>query len=344
MTQNQSVLEYLKSKKRNVAWHKSLGGFWSYLRAGFVIGTGIKHPNFFRAIGKKTVKICLYHGMGPRSTNAGRDPEAPKYDQNGEYVCRPFDLIKLIHKWDYFNFTSRFTETIVGKLQFLLPSNKRIVMGYPRCDHLLNSFACEKLLLEKPSLKNFFCDVNTETKIILYSPTWRFSNLKVSLPILNLPEFNLKKFDSFLEKTKAYFLISAHPLVKEFEDLKSLKHIRYLPQDNTCDINSLLPEISVLVTDYSSIMTDFALLDRPLLFVMPDYNDFLYERGLLEDFRSSLPGREALNFDDLVDWISRFLNQPSIDSDRRKKYLEKYYDMSLAQSCERLKQFMVKLL
>ena len=49
----------------------------------------------------------------------------------------------------------------------------------------------------------------------------------------------------------------------------------HLPSDPLLDINNILPEINLLITDYSSIATDFLLLDRPLLYVMPDYDQFL---------------------------------------------------------------------
>ena len=45
------------------------------------------------------------------------------------------------------------------------------------------------------------------------------------------------------------------------------------------------------------------LLDRPLLYVMPDYDQFLYERGLLEDMRDDLPGYEANDYEELKNYI-----------------------------------------
>ena len=56
------------------------------------------------------------------------------------------------------------------------------------------------------------------------------------------------------------------------------------------DINELMLVSDVLVTDYSSAIFEFALLDRPMVFFAPDYEAYERERGFYFDYRTGVPG------------------------------------------------------
>ena len=125
----------------------------------------------------------------------------------------------------------------------------------------------------------------------------------MTLPMLLLKKFNLNDFNKFLNVNNLQLIISTHKIVQSEIDLSNYDQVHLLPPDPLLDINNILPEINLLITDYSSIATDFLLLDRPLLYVMPDYDQFLYERGLLEDMRDDLPGYEANDYEELKNYI-----------------------------------------
>ena len=340
ITQNQVVYDYLVQQGWLVVWHRSLRGLWMYLRAGFIIGTGTSIPTLYKSVGCKTKKICLNHGMGPRSTNAGNDIDIK---QNKTPLFTTKKILRRIHQWDYFNFTSRFTEITVGKLQFILPKTKRIICGYPRCDHLFNRELNQKLLTTKPLIQKLFPDISPASEILLYAPTWRFSDTELCLPFKQIEGFSMQELNNFLENENLYLVISIHSIVQTRDDLSSFDRLRYLPNDPCFDINLFLPEVSILITDFSSIMTDFALMNRPIMFIMPDYEEFLYDRGLLEDFRETLPGREAKSMEHLKEITRTYKKSPQLDSQERLRYLNKYYDTSLKDSNERLYNFVKSL-
>ena len=56
------------------------------------------------------------------------------------------------------------------------------------------------------------------------------------------------------------------------------------------DINELLHVADVLVTDYSSVIFEYALLGRPMVFFAPDLEAYEGERGFYFDYRSGVPG------------------------------------------------------
>ena len=70
------------------------------------------------------------------------------------------------------------------------------------------------------------------------------------------------------------------------------------------DINELMLVSDVLVTDYSSAIFEFALLDRPMVFFAPDYEAYERERGFYFDYRTGVPGPDLR--DDRRRWPRTF--------------------------------------
>ena len=65
------------------------------------------------------------------------------------------------------------------------------------------------------------------------------------------------------------------------------------------DTNELLSVVDLLITDYSSIFFDYLVTDRPILFYIWDYDDYLEERGMyLSD--DELPGPTLFTIDEVA--------------------------------------------
>jgi len=334
ITNSKIVCDHLDHLGCPVVMHKSFNGLWHYIRSGVIVFTGTSYPNLFKFVGKSTIKICLYHGMGPRSTNS----------VDGIMSRDPLDVLRKYHKFDYFNFTSKYTNTVVGRLQFLLPENKRVIFGLPRCDHLFSKDKVEESRINKNQLRELNYAIDESTKCILYSPTWRSDVNSISFPLSEINDFNIYTFDQWLKENNILFLISVHPHMENLEDFSDCTNIQYIDHNPLMDINQLLPEMDLLITDYSSIATDYMLMDRPVIYVMPDYDYYLYDFGLLEDMRDNLPGLESKNMSDLQDHIVRSLKDPHKMQSERKKYLKKYYDVDNSNSCEKISDFIESLI
>ena len=334
ITNSKIVCDHLDHLGCPVVMHKSFNGLWHYIRSGVIVFTGTSYPNLFKFVGKSTIKICLYHGMGPRSTNS----------VDGIMSRDPLDVLRKYHKFDYFNFTSKYTNTVVGRLQFLLPENKRVIFGLPRCDHLFSKDKVEESRINKNQLRELNYAIDESTKCILYSPTWRSDVNSISFPLSEINDFNVYTFDQWLKENNILFLISVHPHMENLEDFSDCTNIQYINHNPLIDINQLLPEMDLLITDYSSIATDYMLMDRPVIYVMPDYDYYLYDFGLLEDMRDNLPGLESKNMPDLQDHIVRSLQDPYEMQSGRKRYLKKYYDVDNFKSCEKISIFIESLI
>lgn len=310
--------------------HASLRGILCYLRAGCVVGSGSSYPDFAGSVGLKTIKLCLHHGSGPRTTN-------------GLSAGNQFDFIKTVNEWDYFNFTSKWMSASVGKLQFFLPDNKRVLLGYPRCDHLLDP-SHEKGDLHFQSLPTNF-DIGSKSKIILFAPTWRQQSDFGWNTLEHLSGYSVEVLNSFLEAENMFIYVSLHPKSIPTFDCKWPDRIRLIEESLLYDVNEFLPYVDILITDYSSIATDFFLTGKRVVYCLPDYDFYLEHVGLLEPIRSFNPGivvgtfkelMEALKHQDGFD-ISLFTHDLDI-------YLEKYYDKSLVGACERTYRFLKEVL
>lgn len=56
-----------------------------------------------------------------------------------------------------------------------------------------------------------------------------------------------------------------------------------------CTTNELLPCADMLITDYSSVIFEYALFDKPMLLWCPDLDEYLGERDFYLDFRRDIP-------------------------------------------------------
>ena len=78
------------------------------------------------------------------------------------------------------------------------------------------------------------------------------------------------------------------------------------------DINVLMPEISVLITDYSSAKADAQFFYKPIIFYVPDYEEYCSgDRGFMLDPQKVLCGPKIKNTDTLKKYLDDNLDQLS---------------------------------
>jgi len=331
-TSNAAVRDHVRS-----LGYKPLYGILEKLmimpKAKMVIGTGSSPLNFLNTIGNGAIKICLMHGIGPKASVYTGESELPTMRE-----------LENIHKFDYLNFTSAYTSELIGKLAYKTPYKKIIIFGYPRNDQYFDKQKCEDLLKLKTKARQIFPQMPKDAKLLLYSPTWRKDRSR-ELPIARLKGFDLDAFNDFLVQNGFYMICTIHPNVASGMNVNrsNIFVVDYI-KDPLFDINSLMTEADVLINDYSTTSTDFALLDRPQIFVMPDYDEYVKKDCFTEDYRSILPGKEVFSFDELKQTIIDRQHSSEKFRENRKTFLKKYYDASLANSCELHAQFIRKVL
>lgn len=144
---------------------------------------------------------------------------------------------------------------------------ERRITGSPRLDRLIN--AGDTLRSEVRSSLT----VGEDEKLVLYAPTWRGG--------VSDHDFDIARLRSDLEAlanvpgTRVFF--RAHRLTEKLV-AGELLPVDVVPAD--IDTNDLLAGVDVLVTDYSSIAFDFLPTHRPIVFYVPDLEEYTDSRGL----------------------------------------------------------------
>jgi len=143
--------------------------------------------------------------------------------------------------------------------------------------------------------------IPTDKKIILYAPTWKgraFNDLEYDLDelknaIKTLRErINTDEYNIYLRVH--YFLYRSIQMDPELSSL-------CIPF--TIDTDELLTAVDILISDYSSIFFDFLGTHRPILFYVPDLQDYSENRGLYIPI-DELPGPVSEHLEDIADYIN----------------------------------------
>jgi CDP-glycerol glycerophosphotransferase (TagB/SpsB family) len=98
------------------------------------------------------------------------------------------------------------------------------------------------------------------------------------------------------------------------------------------ELNELMLVSDILVTDYSSAIYEFALLERPIVFFVPDEIAYEAERGLYWDLRREAPGPIARTTEELIG----ILRAGVFDLDRVRAFRAASFDVADGRATDRL--------
>lgn len=165
---------------------------------------------------------------------------------------------------------------------FRMKEEKIFPLGLPRTDFFFLNHSYERLRQrfndKYPQFK--------QKKLILYAPTFRGSGHYQSKLNMNL---NLNILHQILGEEYA-LLVHLHPY------MKSSLEITQEDEDFACHINGqftieeLLVLADILVTDYSSVIFEYSLMEKPIFFFTPDLQEYIYERDFYYQFEEMIPG------------------------------------------------------
>ncbi|MGX6604350.1 bifunctional glycosyltransferase/CDP-glycerol:glycerophosphate glycerophosphotransferase [Micromonosporaceae bacterium Da 78-11] len=261
-----------------------VAGTWAYYRAIARARYLINNVNWPNRVVKRagTTHVMTHHGTPLKMMGMDQlDHPTSVRDQDFRAQMRRAD------RWDIS--VSANAHTTIAWERAYPCGYETLEAGYPRNDRLATATATDTAAVrEKLGLR-------PDERVILYAPTHR-EWLPVGRAILDVEQFaDALGPDTVLLVRAHYFYVpvtaagsapartgrivdvSANPVV---EDL-------YLAAD-------------VLLTDYSSAMFDYAVLDRPLVIFAPDWPVYRELRGVYFDLMAEPPGAVATGYDELV--------------------------------------------
>lgn len=247
---------------------KSIKGIYYYFRSAYIFFTG----GCFSSVKTVDKQICvnLWHGMPIKTIGTYMKPNT--YIPNCDYIIA----------------TSKFFAKIMGQA-FQVPDSKVLTVGLPRNDVLLNNTA--------PDIKNEL----SHGLLLVWLPTYRKLNLKGILQedgitehnIFNLPDLAPESFNKELKKHNITLFVKAHPYsLQPFQtqpELVEKSNIKLIDEkwllSKNLTLYQLLSMADGLVTDISSVLIDFLLLNKPIICCFPDKDEYINTRGFIWDFK-----------------------------------------------------------
>ena len=160
-------------------------------------------------------------------------------------------------------------------------------------------------------------------KIIVYLPTHR----KEGRQIMDMYSIlDLESINNICKKNNAIFLIKKHYYHRnekcvggEFECIKELTN-------ENSKTPLLLAAADILISDYSSVFSDYLILNRPEIFYCYDLEEYLKnDREMYFDYKDIVAGPICKNSRELVDVLSDLLDGNDLYSQKRKEKLDFFY-------------------
>ncbi len=174
---------------------------------------------------------------------------------------------------------------------------KIIEEGYPRLDTVVKTERKDVInLLKKENVK-----VDENKKIVLYAPTWKgrdFYN-----PDCDINDYlELKQtIENKINCDEYQVLIKVHQAVYDRIRDEISEYPFIVPA--TIDANVILSATDILISDYSSIYFDFLVTGKPVLFYIPDVENYKEYRGMYFGI-DELPGPYTDSVEQIADWIN----------------------------------------
>lgn len=191
------------------------------------------------------------------------------------------------------------------------------VTGMPRTDQLLD------VKLQKENAEHFYKKYPEciGKRLCLYAPTFR-GNI---IDGFRINAFDFKKLESMLND-EYEILYKFHPLLGNVTvDSDTAINV------NNEDLYTLFTVSDCLISDYSSIVFDYSLLNKKMIAYVDDLEDYGQEIGLNVDLIHEFPGAVCQNEEELAKAIKDKMIDPRI-----KEFQNKYMVYSDGKNTERV--------
>lgn len=249
-------------------------------------------------------------------------------EQNRQYLtdAKKFSYLVSPSAFASEKFISAFALERLGKTDIILEK------GYPRNDFLFNYTEVDAARVKRE------LGIPEGKKIILYAPTWRDNQHTANEGYTYKTEVD---FDRLREKLGDEYVIlfRAHYFISNSFDFEKYSGFVY-DVSKLDDINELYIIADMLITDYSSVFFDYAILKRPIIYYMYDFDLYKNEmRGFYIDI-AELPGAIVKDEDSLIAQIKA---TDGFEYDEKyKRFNDKYNYLDDGAAAKRVVETVIK--
>ncbi len=277
----------------------SLAGLLEFIRARYLFFT---HPCYTRNFPPEVVSINVWHGM-PVKKIGWMIPDDAGIASRHALATSPF-WAKILQ-------------------QAMTPVCGVLPLGLPRNDRL---FADRAAVMEKLGLQ-------TDTRLIAWLPTYRRSVR--GLPrtdgiaagnAFEMPDLDPAVLDGLLERHGAVLFVKPHPMAA-CDSSQSGNRVRIIDdawlREKSLSLYEFLGATHCLISDVSSVVIDYLLLDRPVIHAFSDLGEYQSSRGFtVEPINDYFAGPVATDPHQLLAAIDAVLAGGDPEAGRRRRMLE----------------------
>lgn len=183
---------------------------------------------------------------------------------------------------------------------FGIHESKILPLGVPRTD-IFFSEEYRKAII--PQVEAAFPMVKDAKEVIMYAPTFRGVNAKNASFPMDMIDFDA--WGEYLHESHSVMLIKMHPFVKEPLNIPEQYRDVIVDASAYREINNMLFVTDLLITDYSSVIYEFSLFHKPMLFYAFDRMKYEADRGFYEPYSEMVPGKIVRTSEELLHAIRK---------------------------------------
>lgn len=314
----------LERFKKNVIHYNSYKHIFHYLTAECSISTherGITSPYCFHGytgyscieslswfVPKKQIIVFLQHGITQKYISLIDREQQPKHLRAHLFITaisRERDFIETVGHW---------------------PKSTVICTGFSRFDSLFKNMGkCKNQILIMPTWRNWLAASNTANK----------ANATEQKKFMNSPYFktlqqllNSNDITNLLNTYNFQLIFYLHYELQSYIDAFSSNNPRVtIVSRNAFDVQRLLIESSILITDYSSVAFDFAYMRKPLIYYQFDQKEYRkkYPQEGYFSYESDGFGPVVLQENDLITQLENILKNNSTTSNIYSKRINNFF-------------------
>lgn len=185
------------------------------------------------------------------------------------------------------------------------------------------------------------CGGNIHLKTILWMPLYRKAVIQTAYKtgaasMMGLPLIHsindMPVLNKICKRTGIQLLIYCNPdmetLRKEVGDFSNITFLTEIElREANVEAYELLPKVDALLTDYASTAMDYLLLDRPIGYILEDYEDYKEANGFLfKDPLEYMPGEHIYHLSDLEQFFLNIVDGKDEFQQQRAKVREKTHN------------------
>ncbi|MEU0744516.1 bifunctional glycosyltransferase family 2 protein/CDP-glycerol:glycerophosphate glycerophosphotransferase [Streptomyces sp. NPDC006134] len=278
----------------------------------------VNNVNFPDAVVKREGQIHL-------QTHHGTPLKTMGLDQQKYPASTRMDFAKLMERcdrWDYSISSNRFSTAVWERVYPC--SYVSLETGYPRNDILVTAGA-EEVRRARKAL-----GLADGDKAFLYMPTHREYQPGFT-PSLDLARLADELGPDVTLMLRGHYFYGSSPHIAELRRSGRIVDVSGHPR-----VEELYLAADALITDYSSAMFDYAVLDRPIIVYAPDWDIYSVVRGTYFDLLEEPPGAVATSQAELI----RLLGSGDYDSrdaaGRRDAFRRRFCEFDDGHAAERV--------